>query len=179
MKRLSLFIVPALLLGWGMNAWAEEIEFGKLKSKTPDSWKSEKVKGLFRAFQFVVPKADDDRKDAEVVIFYFERGAGSAEDNIKRQQKAFIPAEGQKIVSSLDNFKVGGVEVAYLDISGTYVTKNPPFDPKAKEERFPNYRMLYVYFPADNGLYTVRLVGPAKTVEQSKKGFEDFIKSFK
>lgn len=180
MRRCMSLMLPALLLGWGMNTWADEVEFGNLKSKTPDHWKSESVKNKFlRVYQFAVPKVDDDRSDAEVVIFFSKGGGGSAEDNLKRQHKLFIPAEGQKIVSTLDNFKVGKIDVSYLDISGTYVTKNPPFDPKAKEERHPNYRMLYVFFPNENGLYTVRLVGPAKTVEQNKKGFEEFIKNFK
>ena len=75
--------------------------------------------------------------------------------------------------------QVGKVEVTYLDVSGTYVTKNPPFDPKAKEERHPDYRMLSVYFASENGPYFLRMTGPAKTVEQNKKGFDEWVKNFK
>ena len=69
MKRCMLLILPALLLGWCMSALADDVEFGKLKSKTPANWKTEKPKGPFRAHQFSVPKTDKDPKDAEVVVF--------------------------------------------------------------------------------------------------------------
>jgi hypothetical protein len=178
MKRM-LLIVPALMLGLGVAASADEVEFGTLKSKTPDNWKSGKPANEFRAYQFTVPKTGDDRQDAEVVVFFFKGGGGgSLEDNVKRQQAMFVPAEG-KVVSSQEKFKVGKVDVAYVDLSGTYVTTIPPGNPNGKKEKHPDYRMLYVFFPNDNGLYTVRLVGPAKTVEANKKGFEEWIKNFK
>ena len=90
-----------------------------------------------------------------------------------------FPAGDGEAKMTRDSFKVGSVEVSYLDISGTYVTTNPPGNPAGKKERFADYRMLYVYFPNDNGLYTVRFVGPAKTIEQNKKGFDEWVKNFK
>ena len=179
MRRCMLLSLPALLLGLCVSAWADDVELDKLKSATPANWKSAKPENKFRAYQFTVPKADGDRKDAEVVIFFFGVGAGgSVDENVKRWQKMFIAAEG-KVSSSVEKFTVGKVNVTYLDISGTYVTKNPPFDPKAKEERHPDYRMLSVYFDSENGPYFIRMTGPAKTVEQSKKGFDGWLKNFK
>jgi hypothetical protein len=66
-------------------------------------------------------------------------------------------------------------------VPGHEYMPRPPigWSSKAKEERFPDHRMLYAYFPTDKGLFTVRLVGPAKTVEQNKKGFDEWVKNFK
>ena len=167
----------------GRAAWAEstEVEFGKLKSKTPDAWKAEKLTSKLRTYQFRVPKAEGDEKNAEVVVFFFGPGGGGGiEDNLKRWKKMFLPPEGKTIdqASKLDLFKVGAAEVTYLDIQGTYLARNPA-DPNAKEQKNPGYRMLSVVFECDNGPYFIRMTGPAKTVEKNKKGFDDWIKNFK
>jgi len=92
-----------------------------------------------------------------------------------------MPPEDKKIddVSKVENFKVGNVEVTYLDVQGTYKFKERPFDPASKEELRPDYRMLGVVFESPKGPYFFRLVGPAKTVEHNKKAFEDWVKGFK
>src|SRR5262245_59106621 len=52
----------------------EEITLDGLKSRAPSAWKMEKPGNKFRAYQFRVPKADGDKEDAELVIFYFGGG---------------------------------------------------------------------------------------------------------
>jgi len=183
MRTLPCLIAPALLaLAWCANAGAEEVVLDKLKSSTPADWKSAKPGNKFRVYQFTVPKAKGDEKDAEVAIFFFGAGSGgSADDNISRWKKMFLPPEGKKIddVAKVSSFKAGALDYVYLDVHGTYVTKNPPFAPNAKEERYPDYRMLGVYFNCENGPYFIRLTGAAKTVEESKKGFDEWLKNFK
>ena len=106
---------------------------------------------------------------------------GSVQDNVKRWKAMFIPPKGKKIddVAKVESFKVGNVNVTYLDVQGTYKFKERPFDPAAKEELRPDHRMLGVVFDSPNGPYFFRLVGPAKTVEHNKKAFEDWVKGFK
>jgi hypothetical protein len=159
-----------------------EVEFDGLKSTTPAEWKPEEVKpalGKLRILQFNVPKVKDDAKDAEVAIF---KGiGGSNKDNIERWKGQFIPPEGKSIddVAKLTEFKVGDVKVTYLDVSGTFKSKFPPFDPNAKEEKLPNYRMLGVIFDGPKDIYHIKFTGPAATVEANKKGFEEWVKGFK
>jgi hypothetical protein len=71
------------------------------------------------------------------------------------------------------------VAITYLDITGTYLSKFPPFDPNAKVTRLPDYRSLSVYFGSANGPYFIRMTGPARTVTANKKGFDEWIKAFK
>ncbi len=158
------------------------IEIDGLKSTAPADWKSEKVTAKFRTHHFRIPHVADDKTDAELTIFFFGTGSGgSADDNVKRWKGFFIPPEGKKIedVSKVENFKVGNVDVTYLDVQGTYKFKERPFDPTSKEELRPDYRMLGVVFESPKGPYFFRMVGPAKTVEQNKKAFEDWVKGFK
>src|SRR5216684_4854821 len=158
------------------------IEIDGLKSTAPADWKSEKVTAKFRTHHFRIPHVADDKADAELTIFFFGTGSGgSAADNIKRWKGFFIPPDDKKIedVSKVENFKVGNVDVTYLDVQGTYKFKERPFDPTSKEELRPDYRMLGVVFESPKGPYFFRMVGPAKTVEQNKKAFEDWVKGFK
>ena len=158
------------------------VEIDGLKSAVPADWKQEEVTSKFRSHHFRIPHVPDDKTDAEMMIFFFGAGSGgSADANVKRWKSMFIPPEGKQIddVAKVDSFKVGNVNVTYLDVQGTYKFKERPFDPAAKEELRPDHRMLGVVFDSPNGPYFFRLVGPAKTVEHNKKAFEDWVKGFK
>jgi hypothetical protein len=139
----------------------------------------EEPSNKFRAYQFSVP---GDGGKAELVIFFFGAGSGgSAADNIKRWKGFFQPPEGKTIdeVSKVETKKIGAVEATYLDVRGTYLFKNPPFDPNAKVERRPDYRRFGVVFGSKNGPYFITLTGPAKTMEQQKKAFDNWLQGFK
>jgi hypothetical protein len=154
-----------------------------LKSTAPAEWKQEEPSNKqMRLYQFRLAKVDGDKHDAELVIFFFgPGGGGSADANIDRWKKAFIPPEGKSIddMSKVTKMKVGDVDVTYVDIQGTYKYKERPFDPNAKEERRPDWRQLGIVFESKKGPYFFRLVGPAKTVTQYRKGFDDWLKGFK
>ncbi len=187
MKNLLWLFSAAVLALWvsGTNAGGKgdgEVTLDSLKSKVPAAWKSQKPSNKFRAYQFQVPKADGDKKDAELVIFYFGEGSGgNVEDNLKRWKGQFQAPEGKTIddVSTVKKMKVGNVELTYLDIHGTYLYKFPPFDPNAKVTRLPEYRRLGVFWASEKGPYFITLTGPAKTVAQNQKGFDDWLKNFK
>jgi hypothetical protein len=180
---MKLFVIAmalsgVMLLGAGDAGAGDKgtvVTLSSLKSTTPANWKSQEPANKFRAYQFKVD-------DAELVIFYFGEGSGgSPADNIKRWNDMFVPPEGKTIddVSKVEKLKVGPAELTYLDVHGTYLSKNPPFDPKAKVERKANYRRLGVYFACEGGPYFIHLTGPAKTVEQNKKAFDEWLKNFK
>src|SRR5262249_36283895 len=133
----------------------------------------------FRLAQFQLPKASGDEQDAEVVIF--QNITGSTQANIDRWKGQFIPPEGKttKDVATVTEGKIADAEATILDIHGTYKFKARPFDPNAKEELRPNFRMIGVVFNVKDKPYHIRFVGPAKTVEQYKKGFDEWLKAFK
>jgi hypothetical protein len=180
------FFVAGTLIVIGVTAAGDDkgavVTLDGLKSRVPASWKMQKPSNKFRAYQFEVPRAEGDKKDAELVIFYFGAGSGgNVADNLKRWKSQFQPPEGKTIddVSKVEKKKVADVDLHYLDIQGTYLFKFPPFDPNAKTTKLPEYRRLGVYFASENGPYFITLTGPEKTVAQHKKGFDDWLKNFK
>ena len=144
-------------------------------------WKPEDPTSNMRVYQFKLPKAEGDKEDAELIVYFFKTFSGSAEDNLKRQTAKFEPAAGKdKVEESLDKkFKVGPLDAVYQDVKGAYLSKFPPFAPNAKITRKENYRQLYVVFEGKEGQYYVALLGPEKTVEKHKKAFDEWVKAFK
>jgi len=155
-----------------------EVQLDEFKSTTPAEWKEEEPANKMRYAQFRLPKAAKDKKDGEVVIF---KGLGGGADaNVKRWKDQFQAPEGKTIddVAKVTKIKIGSLEGTMLDVAGTYLFKAQPFNPEAKTERLPDYRMVAIYF-AGKDPYQIRMTGPAKTVEQYKKGFDEWIKGFK
>jgi hypothetical protein len=155
------------------------VDLDGLRSAAPAEWKSEEPGNRMRHMQFRLPKVKDDKADAELIIF---KGlGGSARDNIKRWQAQFIPPKGKSIddVSKVMEMKIGQAEASYLDINGTYLFKERPADPNSKTERRPDYRMLALHMDGPKNIYHIKLVGPAKTVEHYKTGFDEWLKAFK
>jgi hypothetical protein len=185
MRRLALILTAPVLTIWIGQAAAGDkgtrVELDGLKSTTPASWKKpEKPSSKLRAHEFFIPKADGDKEDAELAIFFFGAGSGgSVEENLKRWKGMMAPPMGKTIddVSKVDKFKVGKVDITYLDISGTYLFK--PFGPNTKVTPKENYRFIGAIFDSENGPYFIRLTGPARTMEQNKKAFDDWLKGFK
>jgi hypothetical protein len=177
MRRSLLAIVAAALGGVASAAdKGTEVALGGLKSTTPAAWKEKELpKGSMRMAQFTVPKAEGDKDDAEVAIFVFPGGSGTVKQNLERQLAKFV-ADGRK--ETVDKIKVGDLEATYQDVTGTFLKK--PFPMAEKGTPVEGYRQLYVVFEAGDGKqYYLWLLGPAKTVGDHKKGFDEFLKGFK
>ena len=173
----------ALLLGLAvLTARADEkgaeVNLDGLKSKTPAGWKEETPSNRLRWMQFRVPKAEGDEANGEL---YLTKGiSGSKEDNLKRWKGQFLPPTGKKIddVTKVEDIKVAGCDVMYVDIQGTYL-EGAPMAPAAMKKRRPNYRMLAVQFEGPSDVYHIKFTGPAKTVAEQKKAFDEWLKGFK
>ena len=162
------------------------VELAGMKSATPADWKEEGLPPKsMRMAQFKLPKAEGDPEDAELALFRTP-GGGDIQTNLGRQEKKFEIPAGKKPedVIKTEKIKLGGKHEAVLqDIQGTYLKKFPPFDPNAKITKVPEYRQLYVIFEAKEGdatvLYSMTLLGPAKTIEKNKKAFVKWLENFK
>src|SRR5437773_8742934 len=129
MRPAALFVVLALgalafvTVTGETNARADKgtvIEIDGLKATAPAAWKEETPSSRLRFAQFKLPKAKDDKDDAEVVIF--KGFGGSAKQNVDRWKATFVPPKGKTIddVAKVEEMKVSGRDATYLDISGTY-----------------------------------------------------------
>lgn len=154
------------------------VDLDGVKSEAPKDWKREKPANLLRSYQFRLPKAEGDKDDAELSI----RGQiGNDEAAIAQTKKMFVPPEGKKIDEFLktEKMKIGGGQAIYLDLQGTYLKKEKPIDPDTKAMKVPNYRVLRVLLQTKIDAHDITMIGPAKTVEQHKKAFDEWLKNFK
>jgi len=189
MRNFATALATLALLGWVSLAAAGDkaspVEIDGLKSVAPAGWKSQEPDpklGKFRVLQFALPKADKDKEDGELVVFFFGPGGGGGNaENIKRWKGMFAAPPGKMIddVTKVDSFKVGDVDITYVEISGTYLTKFPPFAPNAKVVPKENFRFISVIFDSKNGPYFMRLTGPERTIDQNKVAFDKWLKGFK
>lgn len=172
----------ALLAGVRADDKGKLTEIDGLKSRTPDGWKEKEVTAQNRVYHFILPKEKDDKHDAELIVFFFgPGGGGGVKGNIERWKGMIAAPEGKKIddVAKVEELKVGDVKATVVDATGTYTYKMRPFDPNEKGEKRENQRLIGVVFESPKGPYFIRLVGPAKTVEAHKKGFDEWLKNFK
>lgn len=174
--RLVLTAACALLVGTAAadDKKGNPVELAGMKSAPPAGWKEKPLPAnSMRQLQFVVPKVEGDADDAEVAVFKLS-ASGTVEQNLKRQLDKFV-ADGRK--DTTDKIKVGPIEGTYQDVSGTFLKK--PFPMAEKGTPMKDWRQLYVVFNKGDDQYYVWLLGPAKTVEKHKPGFEDWLKNFK
>jgi hypothetical protein len=157
---------------------ATVVEIDGLKATTPAEWIKEKPANRLRSHQFRLPRAKDDKEDAELAIS--GTVIGSEEEVLKRWKEVFQPPDDKKLedVTRVDKSKVGKVKLVYMDIHGTYLYKDRPMS-QAKPVPKPGYRMLSLLFVSSDGPTRIWVIGPAATVEKHKKGFDDWLKSFK
>lgn len=161
---------------------AGTVELDGLKSKVPATWKEKTPESRMQAFHYVIPKAEGDKHDGAMIIFFFgPGGGGGVKANVERWKGMIKPPEGKSIddVCKVDELKVGEVKVTMIDATGTYTHKMRPFDPNEEGEKRPDYRLIGIVFESPNGPYFFRVIGPAKTIGANKKALDEFIKGFK
>ena len=182
MRRLALALSLAAFCGFAAaDDKGTPVKLAGLTGTTPATWKEETPSNRMRLAQFKLPKAEKDKDDAELAVFV-SPGGGGIEQNLKRQEVKFELAEGVKKEDAIkvEKVKVGTFDGKIQDITGTFLSKAAPFDPNSKVTKKEGYRQIYVIFEAKEGeVVSMILVGPAATIEKNKKGFDEFLKSFK
>jgi hypothetical protein len=174
-------LTAGLAVGLSADDKGVTVEWGAVKSATPAGWKEETPSNKMRLAQFKLPKEKGDPEDAELALFA-SPGGGSIEANLERQVKKFELAKDAK--PAVSKIKIGKQDAVYQDITGTFLKKFPPFDPNAKITRVENYRQIYVIYEGKDAsgkeaVFSLTLLGPAKTVEKHKKDFDAWLKNFK
>jgi hypothetical protein len=132
-----------------------------------------------RVAEFVIPRADGDSEDAELVVYYFGAGAGTVDANINRwisqiQQTNGTAAEENARRSTRT---INGLKVTMVDASGTYVAEMRP----GATEHFnkPGFRLRAAVVETPRGPYYIKMTGPAKTMGAADGAFAAFLGSLR
>jgi hypothetical protein len=156
---------------------ASPLQSGSLAYTPPGEWKSRPAASSMRVAEFVVPRAQGDAEDGEVIVYFFGGTGGSVDANVQRwigqfQQPQGAPADGKRTT-----FAVGDLKVTTVDVSGTYVAEVRPGS--AERHNKPNFRMRAAVVETPRGPYFVKFTGPAKTVAAASSAFDGFIRSLR
>src|SRR5437588_2492273 len=102
---------------------------GELKFKAPDGWTTEKPTSSMRVAQYKLPKTDDDKEDASLVLYYFgATQGGTAQANIDRWIGQMKQPDGSdsKDKAKTETTTINGLKVTTVDVSGTYTAEMAP-----------------------------------------------------
>src|ERR1700745_2955872 len=95
----------------------------------PAEWVTEPPSSKMRAAQYKLPKAEGDKEDASLVIYYFgETEGGSVSGNIKRWISQMQQPDGSnaKDKARTDSLTVNGLKISTVDLTGTYTAEMSP-----------------------------------------------------
>jgi hypothetical protein len=130
-----------------------------------------------RKAQFLLPKADGDAEDGELVLFHFGGEGGSKAENFKRWSEYIVPAEGgspQPLVQTTRT--VNDMKVTEAASTGTLDQSKVQGKPPAMRA---NWTAMFAYVETPSGPYFARLLAPAPTASRWEASFRQWIGSMK
>lgn len=157
---------------------ATVVDAAGLKLTPPAGWKVQPTTSAMRKAQMLLPRAEGDAEDGELIVFHFGAGGGGGvQANIERWVGQFQGADGKPLSSSAaksETFAVGELKVTWLDVSGRYMGAamgGPAPTPK------DSYRMLAAIVEGVGGPWFIKATGPAATMARHEEAMKTMVKS--
>jgi len=152
---------------------------GELRFKAPDGWTVEKPSSSMRVAQYKLPKAEGDKADASLVLYFFgSNQGGTPEANIDRWIGQMKQPDGSssKDKAKTETLTINGLKLTTVDVTGTYTAEMAPGSGSFHDDA--NYRLRAAVLETPKGNYFVKLAGPAKTISRWEQSYMDYLKSF-
>jgi hypothetical protein len=164
-------MTASVLVLAGADEPLQTIKADELTFKVPSSWKSERPKSAMRKAQLKVAPVKGDTEPAELVVTSFGGGGGGVEANVARWESQFEGGAKAKV----EKKKGTNIEVTRVEISGHFVAPVTPGSPEKLDK--PEYRLLGAIVITPKAGYFFKMVGPDKTMQASREGFDALIAS--
>ena len=151
-----------------------------IKFDSPAGWVSKTPSSSMRVADWTLPKADGDKDDATVTLYYFGTTGGTVQANIDRWISQMAQPDGKPtkdLAKTATLTSASGLKISTFDVTGTYVAEKTPGSAERYNE--PNYRLRTAVIETAGGAHYVKFVGPANTVARWSQSFETFLKSLK
>ena len=152
---------------------------GSLSFTAPAAWQTRPAASTMRVAEFVIPRAQGDAEDGELVVFYFGTGAGTVDANVDRWIGQIQQPDGSatKDKARRTNQTVNGLHLTLVDAEGTYVAQMRP----GSTERFdkPGFRLRAAVVDTPRGPYYIKMTGPARTIGAADSAYTAFIGSLR
>jgi hypothetical protein len=157
---------------------AVEVTLDGLTSTAPENWLAEKPANLLRSYQFKLPRTNGDKEDG--MVFVLTTVHGTPKENIDMLKGLFVLPTSMTKDQAVREWEIKNSKatITCLDIQGTFRVKGKPIDEAVKEMR-PDYRMVAAVWVSKEASYSIRMVGPKKTLAGHVKEFEQWLRNFK
>jgi hypothetical protein len=156
----------------GRPAPGSESPGGSIAFTAPADWRRQAVTSSMRVEHWLLPRAEGDASDADVILFYFgPGGAGGVRENIDRWigQMKDPPGKPRE-----EKGTAGGFPVTWVDATGTYDAGG-----MSGGEPRPGSRMIAAVLETPRGPYFVKAVGPEKTMAARQAEVRAYVESVK
>ncbi len=139
--------------------------------KVPANWNTLEARPM-RVATYGIPALSGDSEGAECAVFYFgpNQGGGAAENMDRWVGQFEHPSQPDRSQAEISGFKVWRVHV-----TGDYLAPSGPMMQSSGTK--PGYALLGAIVEGPAGRVFFKLTGPKRTVEGSKREFDDMLKS--
>lgn len=150
---------------------------GNLAFDAPSGWKTRPAANNMRIAEFVIPRAQGDAEDGELIVYYFGTSAGTVDANIDRWIGQIQQPDGSstKEKARRSSQTVNGLAVTMVDASGTYVAETSPG--ATAHFNKPGFRLRAAVVVTPRGPYYIKMTGPAGTLGAADAAFTAFVGS--
>jgi len=143
----------------------------------PTTWTAEAPTKPMRTAQFLLPRAEGDAADGELVLYHFGMNSGSVMANVDRWAGQFSTMDGAPIPESsrvVETQEVNGLKITTVDIAGKYTNTMMGGSGPAGASR-----MLAAIVETPGGPWYFKAVGPVETMAKQKAAFDDMVRTVK
>lgn len=152
--------------GAGGTASSGPATTSALKFDAAPTWQAQTPANTMRQAQYLLPRAEGDSEDGELILFYFGEGqGGGVENNLQRWREMFTTADGKPLPDEAvvrETFEANGLRVTLLDVAGRYAPMVMPG--QAATPARDAYRMVAAVVETPRGNYFFRATGPIGTI---------------
>ena len=173
---LGLGLLAATVFLTGADDAKQKIDAKGMTFEVPKSWKSSPPATQMRRAQLEVEPEEGDDYKAELIVFAFQGGAGTVDDNLKRWQKLFKDEDGNPPKIESKKVQAKNTEVTRAETSGHYY---PAALGGPKQPDRPGARLLGAIVTGEKYSYYIRMIGPDKTMKKLTTDFDDMLKTIK
>ena len=162
-----------------VNERQPEAGAGRVAYQAPTGWVEQTPSSRMRQAQYLLPRAEGDRGDAEIVVFHFRGQGGSIQANIARWIGQMSRPDGSPAAddAEISEKMVRGQKVTLLEVSGTY--QSGGMGPMSRGVSKPGYRMLGAIIDTNQGPWFFKLTGPVGTVEKWSDSWTELVDSLR
>ena len=169
--------LAVVLFFTGADDAKQSLDARGLKFDAPASWKTVPSKSAMRAIVLKVEPTDGDDYPAELVVFVFPGGVGGVQANLERWRKQFTDKDGNPPTIESKKVKGKNVDVIRAETAGHYHPAKFPGMPTEPDR--PDARLLVGFVSTDKVSYSIKMVGPDKTMIKIRPEFDALLASLK